>query len=137
MAQRHQYVRIVNGLALASILFASVGAHLVHPLFHDELDHAPFAMVTRIGSLAIAGACPADHPSAEQTDKEDECPICRLLKVFRSPTPATATPLAIADTSTIGLAKPGHQVIPQDILKAASPRGPPALSLYGPLSRTH
>ena len=136
MAQRHQYVRIVNGLALASILFASVGAHLVHPMFHDDLDDPPPVAEVGFGNLRIAATGSEGGPSAEQTD-EDECPICRFLKVFRSPTPATAMPLAIADTSTIGLAKPGHQVIPQDFLKAASPRGPPALSLYGPLSRTH
>ena len=136
MAQRHQYVRIVNGLALASILFASVGAHLVHPMFHDDLDDPPPVAEVGFGNLRITATGSEGGPSAEQVD-EDDCPICRFLKVFRSPTPATATPLAIADTGTIGLVESGRQFIPQDFLKAASPRGPPALSLYGPLSRTH
>lgn len=136
MARRRRFIQIVNGLALASILFASVGAHLVHPLFHKDLDDPPPGAETGFGSLRIVAADPEGRPSAEQVD-EDGCPICRFLKVFRSPIPTTAAPLAIADTSTIGLAEPGHQFIPQDFLKAAAPRGPPALSLHDPLSRTH
>ncbi len=136
MAQRRLYVQIVNGLALASILFASVGAHLVHPLFHDDLDDSQPVAEMGLGDLRTVAADPEGGPSAEQADEED-CPVCRLLKVFRSPIPTTAAPLAIADTTTIGLAEPGHQFIPQDFLRAAAPRGPPVLSLHDPLSRTH
>lgn len=125
VARQGRFTQIVNGLALASVLFASVGVHLIHPLFHEDLDAPPPVTRAEIAHPGIAPTGAAGSPSAAQSS-EDECPICRFLKVFRSPTCPTAATVVVTDASTIRSVEPGSQLVHQDILKAVSPRGPPA-----------
>ncbi len=125
MARQGRFTQIVNGLALASVLFAAGGGQLIHPLFHEDLDAPPPVTRAVIAHPGIAPTGAAGSPSAAQSN-EDECPICRFLKVFRAPTCPTAATVVVTDASTIRSVEPGSQIVHQDILKAVSPRGPPA-----------
>jgi len=57
------------GLALVAVLMASVGLHVIHPLFHREA-HVAVAERGRGNDASVAAA---------QLSKSHDCPICRLL----------------------------------------------------------
>ena len=72
-------------MALLAILFASVGAHIVHPAFHEHLctrgranDGSPSANLhRRAGSQE-------SHPRAGHVCGHGPCPICLLLAAFHA-----------------------------------------------------
>jgi hypothetical protein len=124
---------MVRSLAMAAILFAAVGAHIVHPLYHicwggeGHIDVCSTGCYehesVECGCNASAAHGPAVHPD------QPECPICSLLKAFHSGDPAPAPP-ASSYAITVAVGTP-HE------LAAAQPfawlpfgaRGPPSSSI--------
>lgn len=138
--------RLVGLAALAGMVFVSVVAHVIHPLFHDHgsSSRAGHGLHASAGHAGIPcgdarhvrgpkasprgrhGACPSEAPTPKHVTHA--CPICTFVahvKAWRDPLPPCRH---VAVRRTLAFLVPPEVVVRFDAcLSLLGPRSPPAV----------
>lgn len=111
-------------LGLVAVLFAAIGIHVLHPLFHSGECHPGFACVHH----DHAGAQHKAHDDQEEPElsaAHPHCPICEFLAWFQPTVPEPAQGVALVERLSSNRVPARWAEPPAPALCVTSSRAPP------------
>jgi len=103
--------RAARLLALATLLWLTVGLHLIHPLVHDHAcHHGQMEIRASRGAPETQPPASATLASAANDDDDDDCCICAFLFTFHAHNPAP--PPAAISAAVVAAAAPPLAFLP-------------------------
>lgn len=119
--------RAARLLALATLMWLTVGLHLIHPWVHEHACH-PGQMEMR-ASRAAPGTQPAASGAlvtAGDADDDDDCCICAFLYTFHAHNPAPPPGAIFSDAAAAAAAFPAFLLPAQSCSSPFGARAPPS-----------